>query len=565
MKVLAIAVTAFGLIAMTSHDCQATIDVPVIYTVQENPLKLAIAGTSVTFELFSDATCTTSVYVETVPIENTSLISRLKLFRPKLALKPVKTDELRYTLVGVTPTSPLYLQVTGTGVVPAGDACQAQAAGVGVAGPAGPSGAPGPQGNPGPQGPNGATGPAGPAGPAGPQGPDGPAGPTGAPGSQGVAGPPGSTGPQGPAGPQGPSLARPSLVPANNVLSQVDGTATRAPSVTIGTDGLGLISYLDASANDLKVAHCNDVACTGATLSTLDAGGSVGSGSSITIGADGLGVISYVDGTNQNLKAAHCNNVACTAATVSTLFVGGVSDVTSIGVDGTGTTVIAFHEGPRLRLGRCTDSTCTSIGGGGGTTVAGSGFIGTHGVSLTIAGDGLPMMVYRTTGFDVGVRYQKCTSLACGSAPIVFLQNGGNVGYGASITAGVDGTALISYVTNDTGDLRVAHCGDLACSSPTVSTLAPGGASIVTSTSITVGVDSLGLITYVSSGSIYAAHCANEACTGATFQALTGGLEIQSVTVGTDGLPLITYPDNSQQLVALHCQNLFCNPWIRRR
>jgi hypothetical protein len=33
--------------------------------------------------------------------------------------------------------------------------------------------------------------------------------------------------------------------------------------VTIGADGLGLISYLDSSNSDLKVAHCSNVTCTG--------------------------------------------------------------------------------------------------------------------------------------------------------------------------------------------------------------------------------------------------------------------------------------------------------------
>ena len=48
-------------------------------------------------------------------------------------------------------------------------------------------------------------------------------------------------------------------------------------SVTVGADGLGLISYYDDTNADLKVAHCSNPACTAATLTTLDSAGHVGS------------------------------------------------------------------------------------------------------------------------------------------------------------------------------------------------------------------------------------------------------------------------------------------------
>jgi len=81
--------------------------------------------------------------------------------------------------------------------------------------------------------------------------------------------------------------------------------------VTIGTDGLGLISYYDATNGDLKVAHCSNSACTAATLTTVDRAGNVGQYSSVTIGTDGLGLISYYDATNGDLKVAHCSDLFC--------------------------------------------------------------------------------------------------------------------------------------------------------------------------------------------------------------------------------------------------------------
>jgi len=79
----------------------------------------------------------------------------------------------------------------------------------------------------------------------------------------------------------------------------------------MGADSRGLISYYDAGNGDLKVAHCSNLLCTAATLTTVDSAGNVGQYSSVTIGADGLALISYYDETNGDLKVAHCSNLFC--------------------------------------------------------------------------------------------------------------------------------------------------------------------------------------------------------------------------------------------------------------
>ena len=47
----------------------------------------------------------------------------------------------------------------------------------------------------------------------------------------------------------------------------------------------------------------------------VDTPGSVGGYTSITVGADGLGLVSYLDNLNGYFKAAHCANVLCTTST----------------------------------------------------------------------------------------------------------------------------------------------------------------------------------------------------------------------------------------------------------
>jgi hypothetical protein len=67
----------------------------------------------------------------------------------------------------------------------------------------------------------------------------------------------------------------------------------------------------------LRGAHCEDAACTTATRTTLDDAGGRGQNSAITIGADGLGLISYRDFQEDAVKVAHCADVACTSVTTA--------------------------------------------------------------------------------------------------------------------------------------------------------------------------------------------------------------------------------------------------------
>jgi hypothetical protein len=60
------------------------------------------------------------------------------------------------------------------------------------------------------------------------------------------------------------------------------------------------------------VAHCSNLACASATTITLDdSSNSVGLRNAITIGADGLPLISYYDQAIGYLKVAHCSNRFC--------------------------------------------------------------------------------------------------------------------------------------------------------------------------------------------------------------------------------------------------------------
>jgi preprotein translocase subunit Sec61beta len=416
------------------------------------------------------------------------------------------------------------------------------------------------------KGARGAQGPQGQAGPAGSAGPQGPKGDTGDPGA------PGQPGAQGLRGRTGIAIDR--SAPIGTALATLDtaGDVGNSTSATMGADGLGLISYYDRTTGDLKVAHCNNTACATAVKTTLDSVGNFSAaplGTSVTIGTDGLGLIGYFDETGGDLKVAHCTNIACTSAGTSLLDTGpqtvGYFSSATIGADGLGLISYVSATTGNLKVAHCNNTACTSAGL---STLVNTGDAFGR-TSVAIGTDGLGLISYfDSITFDLKVAH--CNNTACTSAGTSLLDSAGSVGYFSSTTIGADGLGLISYYDQTNGHLKVAHCNDVACTSALWNTLDNGPTG--TDLSATVGADGLGLISYYDFGNhaLKVAHCNNTLCTGAsTTEPDTGPDDVgfhTSVTIGTDGLGLISYYDDTNgDLKVAHCSSTFCVPYFRRR
>jgi hypothetical protein len=107
---------------------------------------------------------------------------------------------------------------------------------------------------------------------------------------------------------------------SNNYTIDSDGFVGYSNSITIGTNGNPIISHHNFSSGDLKVSACKNPTCSGSTEpdrstnSIIDSTDNVGRNNSITIGTNGNPMISYVDETNSALKVAACNNPTCTGS-----------------------------------------------------------------------------------------------------------------------------------------------------------------------------------------------------------------------------------------------------------
>jgi len=354
------------------------------------------------------------------------------------------------------------------------------------------------------------------------------------------------------------------LEPSGIISTTVDssGDVGGSPSITIGSDGLPIISYCDNTSQDLKVAHCDDFACLTATNNTVDSTGDTGWNTSIVIGSDGLPIISYYDVAEGDLSVAHCDNVICSSAITSTLdSAGNTGRRGSIAIGSDGLPIISYYDDDNdlLKVAHCDNVTCT------GATLNTINDVGNGGTSSIAQGiDGLPIMSY-VDSLDLKIAH--CDDLICSSTTITTLDTDGSIGVHSSITIGNDGLAITSYYDATNDALKVAHCHNITCSAFNLTTPDSNGDPGRWST-ITIGSNGFPIISHndTTNEHLKIAHCLNISCTNAySFVLSPAGNARTAITIGVDGLPIVVYYSTENNLNAIHCTNPFCTPYWRRR
>ena len=280
-------------------------------------------------------------------------------------------------------------------------------------------------------------------------------------------------------------------------------------SITIGADGLALISYyLPSVPGMLNVAHCNDVVCKRSTVSTIwNPSWSADATTSITIGRDGLGLISFFDPAGA-LRVAHCSNPLCSSAAVTTLDTGlnvGQYDSIAIGVDGLG--AISYYDAlnGNLKFAHCSNTACTSaivrvLDNGGGT----NNNVGKY--TSIVSGDRTPNIVYQdVTAGDL--RLAACRDVTCATVDLSVMQSANNVGESVSSTIDLRGQLIAAYYNRDQGGVLMLDISNNFQSLATIGS----AAGAYTYIAMTIGVDGVPLIVYrdVPGAALKVYHCAN--------------------------------------------------------
>ena len=246
-----------------------------------------------------------------------------------------------------------------------------------------------------------------------------------------------------------------------STTTQFESNLGPSTSIAIGSDGFPVVSYIDARNtvihNNLKVLHCDDVACTSATSLTVDSVSNVTRYTSIAVGSDGFPVISYRDeSSKRDLKIAHCHNATCSSATLVTVDAAddvGMWNAIAIGTDGFA--VVSYYDSANsaLKVAHCNDLGCANATL---TTVDNLGSVGPH-TAIAIGLDGNPIVIYEgAQNLDVA----HCSDPACTSSTRTALDGSSGSPNGFAIAIGSDGLPIMSYVVSA---LKIAHCFDPTC------------------------------------------------------------------------------------------------------
>ncbi len=220
------------------------------------------------------------------------------------------------------------------------------------------------------------------------------------------------------------------------ILAEQGNSVGAQNGIAIGQDGYPLIASesFNGSDYDLRVVHCKDVSC-----STLDSNlfetttVQRGHYPSVVIGNNGLGIISYgedvVDGGH--LWAAHCNDQACSGITSVKLDTTAANvQYTSIKLGVDGVPVIAFYgtSSSALYVLKCSNDTCSSSSGNTITQVDNTNTDTGSYASMVVPTDGLPFIAYYDNTGQLNLRATKCATPACNLTSAGSYSGGYNIG-----------------------------------------------------------------------------------------------------------------------------------------
>tara|TARA_B100000029_G_scaffold401873_1_gene401170 strand:- start:197 stop:2812 length:2616 start_codon:yes stop_codon:yes gene_type:complete len=363
-------------------------------------------------------------------------------------------------------------------------------------------------------------------------------------------------------------------LPRQNIRTILDtvGTVGRFTSISIGSDLLPVMSYLDLTNAALRIAKCTVPDCSqGTVFQSIDAGNVGASNTSLAIGPDGFPGVAYY-GSGGGLRYLKCSTHDCSEAAVAVVDgSGNVGKNASLAFGTDGLPVISYLDvtDGDLRTAHCADTSCTA-----GTTVSildSAGVTGWY-TSIAIGADGLPIIAYH--GFvDNDLKVAKCLSKDCSTgATITSVDAVGFTGANTSISITNGGEPLIAYRTIATRDIKVARCTLPDCSSGTAIVTVVDDVDSSSETSITFDAQGYPVISFYDSTNkaLRLIHCSDRGCANAVNVA-TVDSELNagwyaSVTLGADGNPIIAYQHrDSEDLVVMHCANAFCiSNWSRR-
>lgn len=282
-------------------------------------------------------------------------------------------------------------------------------------------------------------------------------------------------------------------------------------SMALAPDGNPMMSFL--TNGTLMYAKCGDMSCSpagGVTIQPLvnavNGTPSLTTYTSIISGQDGFPMIAYINQTGgRNVHVYDCINAQCTAGSVRVIDANSNSGYyPDIALLSDGRPVVSYwHSGNNdLAIFKCADSACTS-----GTQAFANGANGNSFYpNIVVRPGGLPLFVYNSDT-DQDLAAVRCSNVSCTQITIDtpnFITTQDKALSFVNATLGYQGRPIITYYDESSSDLFFLRCANTDCTSVTSPVQIESSGDTGTFSSITTGLDGFPVVSYmkVNSGNV---------------------------------------------------------------
>ena len=385
------------------------------------------------------------------------------------------------------------------------------------------------------------------------------------------------------------ALLLPALVLAATFITTVDtganvlGDAGEASALALKSNGLAVISYWDKFAGnqgDLKIAFCNDPACSNPTIQTVDTPMEGTRATSIAVTSGDVPVISY--SAPIGLKLAICNSATdCSSPTIRVLDSAGnpMGTTSSLVLNSSDVPIVSYTNGTTLqKVAFCQDAACSGVTTRTVETISLDN-PGVEGNSVALNSAGAPVISYGYAGTlpppdgssVARLRVATCESATDCTAPTVNTLDGVGVttgtlpGRDSSLELNSSGFPVVSYREDRFGDLKLAICGDALCNSPAFLTTVDTVGNVGINTSLELNSSGFPVISYFESTpnfDLKLATCNDATCSNPTLQTLDSAGSVgpfSSLALNSTDGPVISYYDTTNRDLKLYTNTTGCN------
>jgi hypothetical protein len=347
-------------------------------------------------------------------------------------------------------------------------------------------------------------------------------------------------------------------------LTATAGTGI-APSATRLPNGNLFVAHRDDTSGDMLGTVCNNADCDAPMPLLLEAGPGMGESSVALAFSDGRPLAVFRDAAESQLRSAQCTTVACTTILRRIAGNGLYASSPDVATRADGRAIAIWTRLRAPRIGMCVDAACSSID----YRTPDSGNSDGSKPSIAVRQDGRPFAFYSYFG---GNAAWDCADTQCDSGTLRQVGGTGNAtGNITELAIRPDGRPVMLYYRATTNDVLLFSCADVDCTSGTERLVADEPTTQSTSLSglaLAVGADNRPRVVYnanfqptpgVFAGELRLARCADIECTSASVTALNAeqGFYATPLAIRSDNRPVMVENAGANRNL-LTCEDADC-------